>query len=183
MNDITLFMEGYKPALYDTVMSKRFMGWLPQLQEYPYIDEGINLIPDVKFYLFFQTENQKRDFQSKVSKFAVPSIEFHRLLGQTLGYPPKAVDFYIRCEQEPSLKPLKVGMHYQGVSCNGSVYDLIDNCNWLWDTYSSKDLPNEPLQVRIGYNMYSAGWGDIERIKEIQQIAFSELPISEITVK
>lgn len=168
-----MFVKGKKPALYDTLASKRFSKRLPTLNlRYPYI-EDLNLIPDSKFYLFFQDEESKQSFLSETKGVAVPSPDFHRILGMALGYPPKAVDFFVKCEQDRSMENLKIGMHYQGISCSGNVYDLIENCNWLWEKYTFDRCSKEPLEVRIGYNMHKVEKGDIQRLRELQEIALA----------
>lgn len=169
---------GRKPAIYDTVLSKPFLRWLPiLLEKYPYIDKGIELREDTTFYMFFQNEELKQSFQNQLKEITVPSPDFHRILGLALGYPPKAVEFYVQCERDPSLRKFKVGMHYQGVPCNGSVYDLVENCNWLWEKYTFDGCSKEPLEVRIGYNMHKVEKGDIHRLRELQEIALARTSV------
>lgn len=178
MNEYQLFKMGFKSAIYDTILSSLMRDYLAELRkEYPYINKGIGLIPETTTYMFFQNEELKVSFEERVAGVKVDSYEFHRILGYALGYPPKAVDFFVRCLQEPGLEHYKVGMHYMGVSCNGSIDDLVENCHWLWDTYTIPDI-RKLLEVRIGYNFYSVDYKDVDRLRELQELALSTVAVT-----
>lgn len=178
MRDLDAFLLGYKPALLDTVLSEDFATMLPDLKrKYPYITEGIGLRDDVTTYMFFQTEEQKKSFQQQLEKVAPKSPEFHKILGLALGYPPKAVEFHSKLwsenEEAKQLELRKVGMHYYGITCNGNVDDLIENCLWLWDTYNFPDGPKDTLEVRIHTNFYPVEYKDVDTLKKLQEQVWS----------
>jgi hypothetical protein len=65
-------------------------------------------------------------------------------LGLTLGFPPKAVEFYVtyyewqlhdRSAAVAYYFSHKVGYRYAGVMCEGHIDDLIENAEWLWNRY------------------------------------------------
>ncbi|MBA4495257.1 hypothetical protein ACFO25_00205 [Paenactinomyces guangxiensis] len=159
MNEIEAFLNGIKPTLLLAEQQKPFTTMLA------YPNAEIHLIPNRRQCLFFPTEEKMREWQERTAGITHTTPEFHRELGLTLGYPPKAVDFYVRrvkCEQEGRLNELKrlklkvVGMHYAGISCNGSGDDIIHNVRWLWDRYRLA----EPLKVRIDTSFITVDYRD-----------------------
>lgn len=72
-----LFMSGYKPAYYDTILSNGFMKYLPTLvQKYPYLNQGVGLIEDTTTYMFFQNEDLKNSFQTQIKNITLDHQSF-----------------------------------------------------------------------------------------------------------
>src|SRR5690606_22651176 len=82
------FLKGYKPALCcgETRYAPELFN---QLKQFPFIRSHSS-------FLFFQTEAQKERFLLERKTVAYDSPQYHQLLGETLGYPPQAIDFYIQ---------------------------------------------------------------------------------------
>lgn len=99
----------------------------------------------------------------------IRSPEFHEILGNALGYPPKAVRFYGQAVRNRSLKKKKVGIHFASISCSSSIDDIVENAFWLWNTYSFED---EPLKIRIDTKMHEVSYKDREKLVKLQD-AFS----------
>lgn len=172
MDYFMAFQLGYKPAIYDTVLSQRFVEVLPTLKEkYPYMNKGIGLREDTTTYMFFQNQKLKAGFEEQLDNVGHKSPEFHKILGLALGYPPKAVEFFARLqmkdEEAKKLQPKRVGMHYMGIPCNGNVDDLVENCLWLWDTYTVPEVP-DTLKVRIETTFYDVQYKDIDTLVALQ---------------
>lgn len=148
VRDIDAFLKGYKPALLNSSDYYR-PEEIEALNKYPCI-ENIALYGS-QFNVYFQTEDMKRDFVQKVSGVATSSPVFCKELGRVLGFPPKATAFYIECMENPSLAWKKIGMYYCGISCVGSIDDLVENVLWFWATY---ELPNHEYRVvELSYGM------------------------------
>lgn len=130
METIDAFLAGLKPAIYEKKD--------PRYDRYPHIILHNDLC------LYFQTENMKRQFINNTKNVSFPSLEFERILGLTLGFPPKAVEYYVAIHQEQrkngDTSGLELGLHYCGVECLTSLHDLTDNVLWLWDQYSHPSI-------------------------------------------
>ncbi|MXQ55931.1 hypothetical protein [Shimazuella alba] len=173
MKDLEFFLKGYKPSYYNTELDEEFTKHLPELiKSYPYIDMGIELMDDVQYYLFFQNDVLKREFEERMEGVPIRSPEFHEILGHALGYPPKAVHFYVQAERDRSLKKKKVGIHYASISCSSSIDDIVDNAFWLWNTYSFQDATKEPLRIRIDTKMHEISYKDRETLIKLQNALF-----------
>lgn len=77
-------MDGYKPALLIEKTSKN----LPLLKGYPFCDYN------ECFLLCFQSEDRKMEYLHQNKGLEENSYEENRLLGLTLGYPEKSVEFF-----------------------------------------------------------------------------------------
>ncbi|RAL22562.1 hypothetical protein [Thermoflavimicrobium daqui] len=102
--------------------------------------------------------------------------EFHRLqpwecqitvLGETLGYPPKAVSFYVnhwvnlqkdQDQERVNYATHHVGLKYCGINCSSSIVDFTDNIKWFWDTYE------QPIAIWVVVDMLKYDMGADFRI-------------------
>ncbi|MCH5584212.1 hypothetical protein MK805_04420 [Shimazuella sp. AN120528] len=174
MKDLEFFLKGYKPSYYNTELDEEFTKHLPELMKsYPYIDKGIELMDDVQYYLFFQNDDLKMEFEDKMKGVLVRSPEFHEILGNALGYPPKAVRFYGQAQRDTSLKKKKVGLHYASISCSSSIDDIVENAFWLWNTYFFEDSQQKSLKVRIDTKMHKVSYRDKETLIKLQDAFFA----------
>lgn len=180
MNFYEMFIQGLKPALYRNTLDAKFKEKLPFLVErFPYISsERIALVDGAETYIFFQHEEMKKSFAEQLQRItSVQSPDFHRLLGYALGYPPKAVEYFAKTKEETTdgkmLKARKVGMYYLGIGCSGDILDLVENCNWLWDTYGI----DSEMEIRIDSDFISVPYGDLEAVQQIRDETLHRLPL------
>lgn len=166
MVDLDAFLLGMKPALFGNTGSPTMMNNMDKLVHYPYITKGIDLFDREDFFLFFQNDEQKRDFLTKLKTVVPRSPEFHELLGLTLGYPPAAVRFYTACKTQPHLSAYRLAIRYAGIRCVSHVDDLTENATWLWNRYTE----DEDMKILIGTHFHPVKRFDIERLNEIKNI-------------
>ncbi|MFC7443499.1 hypothetical protein [Laceyella putida] len=143
MNEIISFKNGIKPSL----LLEESQPGFDEMLSFPHV--SIHLLEGARQCLFFPDEREKMNWMQRTASLSHTTPAFHKELGLVLGYPPKAVDFFVRriqCQKEGHLEELerlkakRVGLHYAGISCNGNVDDLIENVYWLWDTYEVDDV-------------------------------------------
>jgi len=117
------------------------------LKNYPYLSSKthpISFSDSTIMYLFFQNEDSKRSFLTELEGITTAHSEaFERILGTVLGFPPKAVSYYIYLEQlekqgesyyiEADKKSICVS--FCGMRFKTSTDYLVDDVMWLWDTY------------------------------------------------
>lgn len=186
------FLLGIRPACYENIERIK-----PEVKEelikYPHV-------LDEKFGMFFHNESDRHTWIEQTSGLEPGSVAYVKRLGETLGYPPKAVDFYskhwLRVTVEGNKDKsyffsVKVGMVYCGIQCAGHVDDLEENVQWLWNRYEQPydivikiimDLnfrsPDfiEPVELNIPYR-------DFTRLSEVHTKALHHLKQVRIPVK
>lgn len=161
MKTVDAFLKGYKPAFLE-VPNNEFttekLGLL--LSNHPYVDEkAYDLLNGREFYLFFQDEAVHARFQAEIERTTFTKGEIDRVLGTILGFPPKAVDFYVRMltekrngnvEAYQRMKNRKTGMIYCGCCFGSDVNDFVENALWLLDKYPYEEAKEDGMFVRIG---------------------------------
>ena len=149
MLDVDAFLNGIKPAIYGNSNNAYFMKHLDQLKQYPYTTDNIDLFNGADFYLFFQNHELKHHFLNMIKDIQPRSIAFHSVLGHTLGYPPRSVEFFMekeRCredgEQErlKKLQQLSITIYYCGCSPTSYLSDLMENVEWFWKRYHHESI-------------------------------------------
>ncbi|WP_044640537.1 hypothetical protein [Risungbinella massiliensis] len=136
------FLQGIKPACFEVItwLKPEVLG---QLEKYPYHYRNENEA------IFFQNEAMKYTFIQETEGLSIKNPLYQKILGNTLGFPPKAVDFYShyygwqltdREEAERYFFTHKVGFRHMGVMCEGHIEDIEENAKWLWARYPS-DIP------------------------------------------
>lgn len=165
MHDVDAFLIGMKPAHYGNKGCPTTMKHIDQLMSYPHVTDGIAISND-DYFLFFQNEDLKQDFLRKVSKVKFRSPQFHQLLGDTLGYPPLATQFFAACQENKQNYDFSIGIMYGGVRCVSHVDNLIDNATWLWNRYTD----DKDLRIQIRGNLYPIDRYDTEELESIIQI-------------
>lgn len=140
MESIEAFLKGIKPALFERPNDK--------LLQFPYVEIGDLL-------LFFQSVEQKQDFVERSMGLSFGSPGFDRLLGFTLGYPPRAIEYYVKTRHSQSdIKEWvfrEASIHYVGQNFVTSIEDLRENVQWVWDTYSY------PEELYLSFVRYENG--------------------------
>lgn len=163
MHDVDAFLSGMKPAHYGNKGCSTTMKHIDKLRNYPYVTDGINISED-DYFLFFQNEELKQDFVKQLAHVESRSPQFHQLLGNALGYPPLATQFYATCQENKQNYDYSIGLMYGGVRCVSHVDDLIDNATWLWDRYTD----DKDLRIQIKGNLHPVKRYDLDKLHEFQ---------------
>ncbi|WP_044640479.1 hypothetical protein [Risungbinella massiliensis] len=130
------FLKGIKPACYESI-ERISDEHLQELQSYPHLDNGREVI-------YFQSADLLQTFEGKVKYLEKGSPDWVAVLGETLGYPPKAVQYYTEhwkrhlVDQEAERiyhQNHHIGMKYAGIQSASHIQDLIENVHWFWNTY------------------------------------------------
>ncbi|TCP64028.1 hypothetical protein [Baia soyae] len=174
------FLKGLKPATYVNLDILSQPELIPALKEYPSWNECEN------FWMFFRSEEQKENFLSNCK--CVDESSRHRLLGIELGFPPKAVDFYVKMSSQYDENPIetdrwyfanKVGVHYHGYHFASRIDDLEENIKWLWKTYQIVDV----AEVRFNKESYSIRYlSDSDLHKAVEVIMDERVPVLESVI-
>jgi hypothetical protein len=170
MHDVDAFLTGIKPALYGNTGSPTLMEHLDKLLPYPCVTDNIDIFDGKDFFLFFQNEKLKQDFLSQLSHVKSRSPQFHQLLGNALGYPPLATQFYASCQEKEQLYDYSLGILYAGIRCISHVEEVESNCIWLWDRYTD-DID---LRIQINGNHYPVKQHDTEELENIIQVHYQQ---------
>lgn len=101
--------------------------------------------------IFFQTGELRDEFMSRFDGIEPDSPEYHRLLGQTFGYPPQAIEFFIQRMEDPTLDKKRAGFHYAGLNFVGNVEQSLEICYWLWKNVRVPMGPVEVNHLRVKY--------------------------------
>ncbi|KYQ87588.1 hypothetical protein L2649_02540 [Thermoactinomyces vulgaris] len=84
--------------------------------------------------------------------------EADRILGTILGFPPKAVDFYVRMMEEERkgnieeyrrMRGRKIGLIYCGCSFVTDIEDFEINALWLLDKYPYEEAKEDGMYIRL----------------------------------
>lgn len=149
--DLKAFLKGYKPGFTFTphcIPSYYDHIDIEKLVTYPCI-KGIrphNKTSDI----YFQNEDLKRSFQLKIKGLDHNEPEFHRILGESLGFPPLAVDFFCRELKGLTDPKNRIGIEYNGINFIGSIDTLMDCVEWLWDRYPQQYFRERDLELIYG---------------------------------
>jgi hypothetical protein len=166
MVDHEAFLKGIKPALY-RAYNRGLAELFPKLQEYPHLKDHTGR------YLFFQTEEKKQEYVDRIQQIDLNSPEYHKMLGLLLGYPPKAVDFFVRKCTDRSLSEVSIGLGYAGIRCVCDVRELIENTKWLWDTYQL----DEELRLFIGEEFVYVPYQDMNELIHVHASVLKQMAI------
>ncbi|WP_124726275.1 hypothetical protein [Staphylospora marina] len=154
LSPLVAFLKGFKPALLE-VPNGEFASDVVRLlgNGYPYVSERmIDLLGGRRFFLYFQNEAECIRFRT-----AFAEEDKDRGLGLALGFPPKAVDWFVRMqtakrsgnlEQYRQMKDRKIGMGYCGCLFVCDVGDFLENARWLLDTYPYREAKEAGMYVR-----------------------------------
>jgi len=160
------FLDGYKPA----ILIERDNPYLPFVRGYPsYQYDELNT-------LFFQNEELRRQYLRKLSGIKKGSYEECCLVGLTLGFPKKSVEFFARndqIEKETGILPnrdVSIGMEWAGI-CFATHIDYVEHeARWLWDTYKHPKAIENPLYLWTKETSYlEVPYGDFGQLKEASE--------------
>ncbi|MBA4542008.1 hypothetical protein H1164_03715 [Thermoactinomyces daqus] len=160
------FLAGIKPSCYEN-MSRVPIDVLRKLERFP----RFSVFPG--YDIFFRDEQSRNEFAEAVVKIPRDSAEFHRILGLALGFPPRAVDFYVkRVSGEISLEQFyeqKVGLYHAGVWCTGHKRDIVVNMRWLWERYPYNDKSRVATYYNNDRQAYPIQYGDYEALHNLAE--------------
>jgi hypothetical protein len=133
-------------------------------------------------YLFFQTQELRDSIYNEILKpnchIKLQSPESARVFGTVLGYPPKAIEFFVSQPGEKKEdEKKKIGIRYCGVECAASLDDLVDDVSWLWEQYPYPDM--DVLCVSYEREHVDFPYGDIEYVRRMQQKALNYIETGE----
>lgn len=160
MRTVESFMKGYKPAFLEIPDTKWTTKHLEYLKEnYHYVNENdYNLLDGRRFYLFFQNEIVKALFEAEINRSDFSAKEIDRILGTVLGFPTRAVDYYVKMMDEKRkgnlaefqrMKDRKVGLIYCGLSFSSGIKDLEVNALWLLERYPYGEAREDGMYIRF----------------------------------
>jgi hypothetical protein len=167
------FLDGYKPALlisprnqlFETVVASHF----PRIT--PFDDE-------LGSHIFFQTEEQKKDYQKRIKGIELRSYEFNMLVGEVLGFPMKSVEYFSKMraledeigyysEEESQTK---VGVAWAGFFFSSHIDFVEQEIKWLFDTYQHEKAVGLPWYLRTLEDGYiEIPYGNFNILREVVQ--------------
>jgi hypothetical protein len=168
------FLDGYKPALLIATSHKSFENVastdFPRIT--PFDDEEGS-------YIFFQTERQKEEYQRRIEGVQLRSYEFNLIVGETLGFPLKSVEYFSRMRaledklgHYPEIeRQEKVGVVWAGFFFSSHMDFVEQEVNWLWSTYQHEKAIGLPLYIpRYDQGRYEEiPYGDFEKLHRVIQ--------------
>lgn len=168
--DYEAFLDGYKPALLiknDAKIFSRLVEKYPSVLAYKR--------KDFDMYLFFQTEKCKKKYLHQNRRYEEDTYEDHYLLGVTLGFPKKSVEFFselyggrLSLEEQQEKERYKVGIRWAGF-CFSTHLDLIEQeIDWLWNQYLHPKSENQPLYVwDYEENYLEVPYRNLNKLREV----------------
>ena len=170
--DFQALLDGYKPALIMYNYSKYF-SLVESFPKYNY--------NDVLTY-FFQSDNQKKKFITKLKAVKRGSYEECCLIGLTLGYPRKSVEFFAqndKIKRETGVLPnqdIAIGMVWAGFRFITNLNILIDEARWMWETYTHPKAIEHPMYFWSDKDetYLSVPYGDYKRLEEVHEYIMKE---------
>ncbi|KPC71034.1 hypothetical protein ADL26_15780 [Thermoactinomyces vulgaris] len=149
MKDIESFLRGFKPALltnphYQTYHAVESL----KLASYPSVGVRLHQMDQL---LYFQTEANKSRFLEQTHLLLPDSPAYHREVGLALGFPPRAVEYYVSVMHHEGVDECKVYLEYCGIGFVTSLDYMQEDILWLWQhvpTASHKFNTNVCYKIR-----------------------------------
>jgi hypothetical protein len=180
LRTVKAFLKGYKPAFLEipgTEFTTKKLDLL--LAKYPYVDEKqYDVLNGNRFYLFFQDEVILEQFQEKINSISFTKEEIDCVLGTILGFPPKAINFYVQMWKEKirgnlkgfeQMQNRKIGIIYCGCCFVSDVTDFQENVLWLLEKYPYEEAKLDGMFIRIGDERIQVPIGDIRQIRDFHE--------------
>lgn len=165
LTDIESFLKGYKPALLLNPRSNEDLSFLDKFPSTQVLIYGMDQL------LFFQDAQSKRTFQESIQGLTPDSPSYHKKVGLALGFPPKAVDFFVSTLKDKSLDSQKIGLSYCGFYFVSSISTLIDDVLYLWENVKVSDGCKETTDIDYNDVHFSIDFNDYEKLNH----AYKEL--------
>jgi hypothetical protein len=170
--DYEAFLEGYKPALTIKPTSSKYFTKVAAL-DFPRISP-FDIGPDS--HIFFQTEEQKEDYQNRIEGIQWGTYDFHLIVGETLGFPKKSVEYFAKVRDlENKLgysseeeKMTSIGVTWAGFYFASHIDVVEQEVKWLFDTYQHEKAIGLPVSLWTKEtDTIEVGYGDLGRVKAI----------------
>lgn len=170
--DFQALLDGYKPALIMYNDSK-YITFVESFPRYNYNDELI---------YFFQNNSIKEKFITQMNTVERDSYQEYCLIGLTLGYPRKSVEFFAkeqvnkkRMRSRPN-QEIRIDMIWAGFRFITSLDILIEEARWMWETYKHPKAIENPMYFWSDKdNTYlSVPYGDYDRLEEVREYIMKE---------
>jgi len=166
------FLDGYKPALLIEKTSPN-LHLLEGYPSYPYDEKNI---------FFFQNERVERKFLQQISNLKKDSYEECCLVGLTLGYPKKSVEFFAKEEEarnrtgELPNQNIRIGMIWAGFWFTTNLYIMLEEAKWMWETYTHPRAIENPMYLWLAADRkhFSVPYGDYSRLREVREYIMRE---------
>jgi hypothetical protein len=160
------FLAGIKPSCYEN-LTRVPPDVLRKLEKFP----RFSVFPG--YDMFFRDRQLRDKFVKAVEAIPRKSPDFHRVLGLALGYPPKAVEFYVkRVSGELSREEFyeqRVGFYHAGIWCTGHKRDIVVNMRWLWERYPYNDRSRITTYYNNDRQLHPVQYGDYETLHNIAE--------------
>lgn len=163
------FLDGYKPSIIVLQTNQYF----DQLKDFPHI-HPFDRHPES--YIFFQNEQLKKEYAAKKEGIDAFTYEDHILLGLTLGFPRRSVEWFAkmrRIEDETGEFPQEDTIFGIGISWAGFYFgthlDLAAReIAWLWQTYTSPLAAGNPIYIWDRESpSVEVPFGNFSRVQEV----------------
>jgi hypothetical protein len=168
------FLDGYKPSILVEPTNELFK-LIPT--NYPHLESYID---QENVYMFFQTAEQKEEYQRKIEGVKWGTYDFHMIIGETLGFPMRSVEYYaeMRALEDklghyPEIeRQEKIGVAWAGFFFSSRLDFVAEEVQWLWGTYDHEKAVGLPLYLsRLveGLGYVDIPYGDITKLRSVVQ--------------
>jgi hypothetical protein len=182
LTDVIGFLLGHKPALF--VLEKEKAAYL--CKDYPFVSSNEFPAIPAGSLIFFQTKKQREDCIAKYQMQLITTYgeEYHRCLGEMLGLPPLAINYFLRRnELDKKIKDAKTDadelvqewiklnknralLDYCGVRFSLNIAELHEVVTWMWDTYG--DVKLDIVEVEYQRQPFHLPYGDRMKVQQVQ---------------
>lgn len=165
------FSDGYKPA----ILLKRTAKFFPKVSGFPFIQPFNSLDPDG--CIIFRSENQKEAYQQQIKSVVEDTYQWHYIVGQTLGYPEKSVEWFSHVfadkkktgKDNGDIALFGVGVVWAGFFFKTNVKYLSEEIQVLWNRYQHPKAVENPLYLRTDTGYIEISYGDLEHVRRVQR--------------
>ncbi|RAL25705.1 hypothetical protein [Thermoflavimicrobium daqui] len=171
------FLMGIKPALLTTERNERFNELLnyPSFTDFSPVRFDYERKMHFKGWMFFQTNQQRLEVLKQIKEqgiISIKSLEARRLMGLILGYPPKAVDSFIRrlklkkenLEEHKEKESRVAIMEYCGCGFVCYIEDILECSKWLWQRYPYPELDQLMIKHEEEFNIRFGDFHELNRL-------------------
>jgi hypothetical protein len=176
------FLLGIKPAFFTSEQRKD--AYL--CKDYPFVSSvDFPAIPNGSL-IFFQDEQQKQAYLSKYQTQLITTYgpEYHRCLGDMLGFPPLAIDYFIQQDElakkidaaKPAsdqlvdelitLKKNHATLDYCGMRFVFNIAEVGEIVEWMWKRYG--DVKVDVVEIEFIEQTFHIPFRDTVKFRQIQ---------------
>jgi hypothetical protein len=126
LNEFELFLKGYKPALIYNPNANIIAPGIETIHaKFPHLTIH-------QEYMYFQNRKLRSAFKKAIKGLEFGSIEFQRVLGLALGFPPVAVEYFLAMIQNPELEEKRAYVNHHGLTFICNIDDIEEVATWLY---------------------------------------------------